>query len=237
MGLLGLVFAFSVGLAVTLWLARREALQSTAPRLTGKSRTNLLGYLAVFSAIVGVGLVAFAAYSFTRPASRERAALAPEATPESASPAGPTRLIIPALGLEEKIYPLPLKDGLWDVASLGDRVGRLEGAGQHPNDTLALVLTAHVSLPPSARGPFADLWTIKTAAEVIYRWGGKDYVYAVSDSTSIQPQEVEKLYVNDGQSLLLVTCTDWDYVKETYQSRLLVRAILVETRDAPTALP
>jgi hypothetical protein len=53
-------------------------------------------------------------------------------------------------------------------------------------------------------------------------------VYAVREKGRLPPYDVTQLYFPDGQSLLLVTCTDWDFDTRTYANRLLVRASLVE---------
>jgi sortase (surface protein transpeptidase) len=58
-------------------------------------------------------------------------------------------------------------------------------------------------------------------------------VYAVTEKLNARPEEVDQLYVSDGERLALVTCTDWDYIHFTYAQRLIVQAMLVRQEVAP----
>jgi LPXTG-site transpeptidase (sortase) family protein len=63
---------------------------------------------------------------------------------------------------------------------------------------------------------------------VIYETGGVDYIYAIKSMETVAPSEVQKLYVNDGRQLLLVTCANWDYLAFRYTNRVIVQARLVK---------
>ena len=145
---------------------------------------------------------------------------APSATPT----ASPPRLVIPSLDLDRPVVAVPIRAGSWDLTGLDDNVGWLETTGQKPGDVLAMALVGHITLTAVRRGPFADLWKLPVGAEIIYRQGGTDYVYGVKYKVSASPDEAWRLYVHDGQTLLLVTCSEWDYATFSYAKRLIVVA-------------
>jgi LPXTG-site transpeptidase (sortase) family protein len=137
-------------------------------------------------------------------------------------------LHIPALNVSQPIVELPLENGRWDVSSLGGKVGRLGSTGAYPGDTLAPVFAGHMTFPTSATletGAFANLQYATYGTELIYELNGEETVYTVTEISRVAPEEVERLYLADGDSILLVTCTDWDGDGRVYTNRLLVRAV------------
>ena len=149
------------------------------------------------------------------------------APPENGSADG-TYLHIPALGVSQPIVDLQLQNGRWDVSQLGEQVGRLSSTGSHPGDTLAPVFAGHMTFPASATletGAFANLQYATYSTEVIYEVNGEKIVYVVAEISRVGPSEVERLYLVDENSILLVTCTDWDPNGRVYANRLLVRAV------------
>lgn len=97
-----------------------------------------------------------------------------------------------------------------------------------------MTFTGHVTRPwPEIAGPFADLVFLKHGEEVIYRWQGVDYVYEVERIFRVDPRAVDLLYVPDGDKIVLVTCSGWDFVGREYAERLVTRATLVRTEPAP----
>lgn len=149
------------------------------------------------------------------------------ALPEERQPEG-AYLHIPALGVSQPIIDLPLENGRWDVTSLGEKVGRLGSTGIYPGDTLAPVFAGHMTFPASATletGAFANLQYATYGTELIYELNGQETMYTVAEISRVAPEEVERLYLADGDSILLVTCTDWDADGRRYVNRLLVRAI------------
>ena len=153
-------------------------------------------------------------------------------------PVTPARLQIPALNVDAVIQPIYLRAGVWDVDPLTEGVGWLESTGARPGADYAMTLIGHITLANARRGPFADLQHIPLGAEVVYLTATEAYVYAVRAKGRLTTEDVGQLYLPDGQSLLLLTCTDWDPATRTYAKRLLVRAELIEARplasgDAP----
>ena len=160
-------------------------------------------------------------------------ALLPRPSSEPITPeVAPARVIIPSLGVDEAIIPIPIVDGMWDLSQLNTQVGWLTTTGERPGDGLAMVLIGHVTIRTGQSGPFGYLWRLHQGDEVIYRAGGTNYVYSILDKREVPPQEVSRLYVADGQRLLLITCADWDYLTRTYPRRLIVQAELVRQTSA-----
>ncbi len=139
----------------------------------------------------------------------------------------PTRLHIPAFKINRPVVAVPLVDGAWDVAHLGGDVGLLASAGQYPGDGLAMVFAGHMTFADGRllyTGAFAELPYATYGTEIVVEMGGETAVYQVTETRRITPQDVDALYLADGNSILLITCTDWDDNTGLYASRLLIRA-------------
>ena len=245
--------ALSGGLALACWLESRHQRQQLH---TGKMRW--LQGTAVFLTATAVGLFLYAdshplwqqvvAAPFVgdetavSSSSIRTPALAPPSvfimatpppqatlTPAAASPiANESYLHIPALNVSQPVVELPLANGRWDVSTLGEKVGRLDGTGAQPGNTLAPVFAGHMTFPTSATletGAFANLQYATYGTEIIYEVNGRATAYTVTEISRVEPSEVERLFLEDGDSILLVTCTDWDENGRVYANRLLVRAV------------
>lgn len=143
-------------------------------------------------------------------------------------------LIIPKLGVSQPVIPIFVRNGQWDISEIGSDIGHLETTGRYPYDSLAMTFTGHVTLPwPDIAGPFADLVFLEHNEEIIYRWDGTDYVYAVERIFRVAPSAVDFLYEQDGEMLILVTCSGWNFVDRAYDERLVTRAVLVREETSP----
>jgi LPXTG-site transpeptidase (sortase) family protein len=140
----------------------------------------------------------------------------------------PTRLHIPAFKINRPVVTVPLVDGAWDVAHLGGDVGLLATAGQYPGDDLAMVFAGHMTFADGRllyTGAFAELQYATYGTEIVVQMeGGETAVYQVSEIRRIAPNDVDALYLADGDSILLLTCTDWNDSTNLYTNRLLIRA-------------
>ncbi len=146
----------------------------------------------------------------------------------------PAILSIPDLDVRATIVDVPLQDGTWDVDNLGADVGRLAGVGQRPGDPLAMAFAGHMTFPSSrnvVQGAFANLQYAIYGTELFLEINGERLVYEVVEISRVAPDAVDKLVVEDGDSILLVTCTDWDENGRYYANRLLVRAERVESAE------
>jgi LPXTG-site transpeptidase (sortase) family protein len=168
-----------------------------------------------------------------RPPAESPAPHLPDATEEAAS--APPRLLLPTLDIDQEVVDVPITNNVWDLEDLGAQVGRLETTGAFPGDDLAMVLVGHVTLTAANKGPFYDLLRLRTGDEIIYRAAGRDYVFKMVTRRGALPEDVEQLYVADGQRLLLVTCSSWDFLEFEYARRLIVEAELIGYRQSPPA--
>ena len=140
-------------------------------------------------------------------------------------------LIVPALNLEEPIIRVLVVDGRWDVSQLNTQVGHLQTTGERPGEGLAMTFVGHTSWP--GNGPFAHLNQLQHGEQIIYRWNGYDYVYQIDQMMHVQPTQVSTLYEENGDAIVLATCSGWNASSSQYDTRLVTRAILIEKRPAP----
>ncbi|MEK7783815.1 MAG: class F sortase [Chloroflexota bacterium] len=223
-----ILFAFLVGLVFTFWLATYQSRKESI--FEQQRKVSPLWWVAGGSGLLGLGLVALAGMEWL---TDHAPANLPLVGPVVEVTFAPAPLLIPLLNVDEKIVAVPLADGAWDVSRLGVNIGWLPTTGERPGDELAMVFIGHVTVSPVERGPLADLWTLPPLAEIIYRSEGADYIYAIKDIVEVNPDEVDRLYVKKSDHILLVTCTAWNYVTETYDKRLLADAVLVKQQPSP----
>ncbi len=143
------------------------------------------------------------------------------------------QLLIPSLGLIQDIAKVPVVSGQWDIEDLGTQVGHLQTTGESPNQGHAMTLVGHATVPWPGVGPFANLIRVEHGEEIIYRWGGQDYVYEVSRILLVHPSSVDSLYEADGEMLILATCSEWDASDREYDKRLVTQAKLVRIEPSP----
>ena len=158
----------------------------------------------------------------------------PIATATAVPQPKPAVLSIPDLEIEAAIVDVPLQNDVWDVSNLGEHVGRLAGVGQNPGDELAMVFVGHMTFPSSrnlVEGAFANLQYAIYDTQLFLDINDERLTYEVVEISRVDPSDVDRLLVADGDSILLVTCTDWDENGRVYASRLLVRAERVESDE------
>ncbi len=159
----------------------------------------------------------------------ETTAVPPAVMPPTVEPL-PTavrRLRIPALNLNQLVRPIFLENGIWDVAELGNGVGWLETTAVHPDDAQAMVFVGHMTFANDnllEQGAFADIPTLPYGSAVILEIGDGSHTYFVDSVRRVSPDNTDALYQESGNTILLLTCVDWNQQKGVYENRLLVRA-------------
>lgn len=139
-------------------------------------------------------------------------------------------LEIPALELEAPITGVPETEESWDVSWLGSQVGWLEGSAFPTLDGNA-VLTGHVWDASNQPGIFYNLDQLQFGDPVIIHAWGNEYVYEVRENLSVLPGNLAAMLKHQETPwLTLVTCQGYDEESDSYQKRMLVRAVLVEIR-------
>ena len=139
-------------------------------------------------------------------------------------------LEIPSMDLEMSIVGVPFENGKWDISWLSSQAGWLTGSA-FPTFEGNSVLTAHVWDAYNQPGPFYGVEELQYGDEVIIHAWGEEYVYKVREIKSVSPHNVAAMLKHQTTPwLTLVTCQDYDEKSDTYQHRILVRAVLVEVR-------
>jgi hypothetical protein len=70
----------------------------------------------------------------------------PSPTVVPPTPVVPPQLVVPALKIDQSIVPVAIVGNIWDLADLGEQIGRLTTTGEHPGDSLAMTLVGHVTV-------------------------------------------------------------------------------------------
>ena len=153
--------------------------------------------------------------------------------PQSVSYAdlGDLWLEIPKLGVQMPIVGVPQSaDGTWDVSWLGKNAGWLNGSA-FPTWKGNSVITGHVYDAYGQPGSFRYLNTLWWGDKVILHAWGVEYVYEVRAVTQVSPGNVSAMMKHEERSwLTLVTCRGYNEASNSYQYRMLVRAVLVEVK-------
>ena len=141
---------------------------------------------------------------------------------------------IPAIGLGTET-PIPIvhvyyQDGDgekgWDLSTLGNYVGELEGGSYLPYAGNS-ALTGHYY----SQGVFKNLEYLNIGDEIIiYGSDGYKYTYQVTEKFITQPTDVYEMFQQIGErSLTLVTCDNYNLVTDEYERRQLIRASIVSS--------
>jgi LPXTG-site transpeptidase (sortase) family protein len=133
---------------------------------------------------------------------------------------------IPGLGVEMDIVGVPVVEGEWDVAWLGDSAGWLEGTA-FPTTAGNTGITAHVWDADNNPGPFVDLKDLKYGDVIeIHAWGYV-YTYAVRYNYLTTPTNTAPLHHEEYDWVTLLTCERYSSAYDSYRYRRVVRAVLV----------
>ncbi len=139
-------------------------------------------------------------------------------------------LEIPKLKLNLPIVGVPFKDGNWDVNWLTNQAGWLEQTA-FPGLKGNSVLTGHVISSYGSDGPFAHLSNVEIGDMIFVHSFGQLYIYEIKSIKNVSPTDASVFKHEEKSWLTLVTCSNYDEKTEVYQSRLIVRSVLVETRS------
>jgi LPXTG-site transpeptidase (sortase) family protein len=133
---------------------------------------------------------------------------------------------IPSLGITLPVVGVPLKNGTWDVAWLGQQAGWLEGSA-FPSWNGNSVLTSHVYLANGLPGPFVNLHKLKYGEKVIVHAYGQKYTFEVRSNQVVAPSDTSAFRHEEKAWLTLVTCKEYDEKTNSYRKRVIIRAVLV----------
>jgi LPXTG-site transpeptidase (sortase) family protein len=116
----------------------------------------------------------------------------------------PTRLIIPALGLDVPIKEVFIVDDQWEVAEYA--AGYLNGSGL-PGVPGNLAMSGHAGLYGAV---FASLGALNPGADIYVDAAGVRYHYRLRTSSAFWPNQADILDSTETPTMTLITCTNWD---------------------------
>jgi len=133
-------------------------------------------------------------------------------------------IFIPTAGIYASIIRVFLENGSWNVDNLGNNVGHLEGTawmGPAPGN---IVLSGHVELRDGSPGVFAHIDELQVGALVVLKQGEEERRYAVTEIRVVEPTDLTPIYPTTTDRLTLITCGDYDFIRNVYQERIVVVA-------------
>lgn len=138
-------------------------------------------------------------------------------------PAVDTTVFIPSLGIYAPVITAIIRDRSWDISNLGTKVGYLQGTGWL-GDNSNIVLSGHVEMSDGRKGIFASLPEVQIGDEVVVSQNGENYHYVVRELKYVDPSDLSVLYPTESETLTLITCSDYDFWSNVYETRLVVIA-------------
>jgi sortase A len=139
---------------------------------------------------------------------------------QPAASALPSRLIIPALGLDVPIKEVFIVGNQWQVAEYA--AGYLNGSGL-PGVPGNLALDGHAGLYGAV---FANLGALNPGDDIYVDAAGVRYRYRLRTSSTVWPNQADLLDSTKTPTMTLITCTNWD------MQRLVAQADYVDSAPA-----
>ena len=203
------------------------------PPITNTARLTTSSLTNIAANDQGTAPITIRAFNTSSPSQLPKTGFAPNVvtdlsnTPrEVYSAANGVSVEIPSLGINIPIVGVPLKNGTWNVAWLGNQAGWLEGSA-FPSWNGNSVLTGHVYDANGLAGPFVNLSKLKYGDLVIIHAYGEKYTFAIQTNAVVAPNNKSVMKHEEKPWLTLITCKDYDERTNTYLNRTVVRAILV----------
>lgn len=133
------------------------------------------------------------------------------------------RILIPAAGVSAPIIRVFLSEGNWDISSLGNNVGHLQGTSwlDEPGN---IVLSGHVELSSGDKGVFASLNQLQLGDVIILQHNDIDVQYVINDIRNVDPTDLTPLYPTSTNQITLITCDDYNFISDSYDQRVIVVA-------------
>ncbi len=151
--------------------------------------------------------------------------------PDALTPPTPTpdvqrySLFVPSLGITARLIHLTISGGRWSVEGLGNNVGHLMGTSWFEDvPTGNVVLAGHVELSDGQPGIFARLHEVPVGEIIVVRSNDETRRYRIVASYETVPDDLGPLYATPTEMLTLITCGDYDFLANHYDSRLIVVA-------------
>jgi LPXTG-site transpeptidase (sortase) family protein len=134
---------------------------------------------------------------------------------------------IPSLHLKIPIVGVPLEKGNWNISSIWNQAGWLQGTA-YPTYNGNSVITSHVVTADGKAGSFTKLKDLTSGEHVYIMGNGYRYIYVVRSMRYVKPDDISILEHRDNPWLTLLTCDKYDEESGTYLLRVVVQAELVQ---------
>lgn len=141
----------------------------------------------------------------------------------SATPMPRASIFLPTTGVTAPVIEVYLDGESWDVKSLGQNAGHLQGTAWF-GETGNIVLAGHVELPDGRAGIFAGIGELNLGDPVILTLNEAQQRYSVASIKKVAPDDLSVLYPTEDDQLTLITCDAYDFLQNSYQERLVVVA-------------
>ncbi len=129
----------------------------------------------------------------------------------------------PTAGIHTHIVQSYLNGTSWDVNDLGTYAGHLQGTAW-VNEPGNIVLAGHAEVFDGGQGIFSSLDELLVGDPLIITQDGQEYLYNVVEIKKVDPDDLTPFYPEDNPRLTLTTCTDYDFLLNTYRERVVVIA-------------
>ncbi|MBZ0302061.1 MAG: sortase [Anaerolineae bacterium] len=151
-------------------------------------------------------------------------AITPSAAPQIAAEITQgARFYAPTAGIASSVIEAYLNGTSWDVAELGFSIGHLQGTAWL-NVPGNIVLAGHVEMADGRAGIFARLNSLNIGDPVTLSQAGEERTYQVTQKFETAPDDLAVLYPSQSEQLTLITCSNYDFLKDTYATRYVVIA-------------
>ena len=139
-------------------------------------------------------------------------------------------LDIPSLGVSTPIVGVPINGQGWDITWLGGNAGYLAGTA-FPTWNGNTVITGHVWDANNLPGPFANVKQLNYGDMIQIQAWDLTYTYQVRETTTVRPWQVNSALREETYDwVTLVTCEDFNDASQSYTTRRVIRAVLVDVR-------
>lgn len=138
-------------------------------------------------------------------------------------------LHIPSIGLEVDIWEAYVRGDTWDFSVFTNQAAHLQLTAL-PGQGSNVVVGAHYELADFVPGPFINLDEVPVGEHILVDFQGRTYVYEVTETMLVRPENIEVAYRTSSEVLTLLTCYDYTPSSGVYAQRYVVRASLVEVR-------
>lgn len=209
-----LILGVFAGFAVFLWIQFSEDGGDNAADV--RTPTTV----AVQPTVPGAGA---AATTETLPDANPGPTTTPMIEPDMAiSPSA--QIIIPSAAINAQVVETYLDGTSWDVSSLGMNVGHLQGTRWLTDAPGNIVLSGHVEMRDGRKGVFANLGELQEGALVILREDDIEKRYVVREISTVEPNNLSPVRPTTSERLTLITCGDYDFLRDAYLERTVVVA-------------